>query len=119
MGRLGRLPPSQQRRLPGGAGAALLWLVGPRLGSVWSALPGVLGGGLAILVAAGAAAARHANVSVLPVARGQASLPPVITARIAELDPDWVRVVGGPLAVPDQAVLEALAAAGVSHLWDR
>lgn len=67
------------------------------------------------LVAAGAAAARHANVSVLPVARGEASLPPVITARLRELDPDWVRVVGGPLAVPDQAVMEALTAARVPH----
>src|SRR5690554_2895459 len=26
------------------AGAGLLWLVGPRLGSVWAALPAVLGG---------------------------------------------------------------------------
>ena len=62
-------------------------------------------------IAAGVVAARHKQGSVLPVARGQESLPSATAARVAELGPAWVRAVGGPMAVPDRAVLAALVAA--------
>lgn len=65
------------------------------------------------LVAAGAAAARQPGVSVLPVGRGQTSLPTATATRIRELRPAWVRVVGGPAAVPDDLVLAALVAASL------
>ena len=63
------------------------------------------------LVAAGAAAGRRQDVSVLPVQWGQEALPAATAARIRELGPDWLRVVGGPAAVPHQTVLAALGQA--------
>lgn len=48
---------------------------------------------------------------MLPVQWGQEALPAATAARIRELGPDWLRVVGGPAAVPHQTVLAALGQA--------
>lgn len=66
------------------AGAGLLWLVGPRLASLWAPLPGVLGAGMALFVVAGAAwlfavgVALRRNTNWLPPRLAERGLLPAV-----------------------------------------
>lgn len=61
---------------------------------------------------AGSLAAFRTGGSFLPL-RADGRLPGPVRARLQEIRPAWVRVVGGFLAVPDETVAEVLTAAGI------
>lgn len=60
-----------------------------------------------------AVAAARSGAVLLPVPAGK-PLPETMRSHLKKLRPDWVRVVGGPRAIPDATVLQALKAAGLS-----
>lgn len=58
-----------------------------------------------------AATKASSTVRVLPVPRG-GDLPDDIRARMAQIKPKWVRVVGGYISVPDETAVEAIEISG-------